>query len=54
MEYFQIGNERPYSPNHGPGNDPYMICEVGTDEEKRTSFRGVVKSLDEGAGKGLD
>jgi len=43
MEHFQIGDERPYSPNHGPGNDPYYITELSTDEAKRTSFRGVVK-----------
>lgn len=31
---------RPYAPSHGPGNDPYLIREVGTDEDRRTSFRG--------------
>lgn len=35
------GNEtRPYAPSHGPGNNPYLIREVGTDEDRRTSFRG--------------
>lgn len=33
-------DERPYSPSHGPGNDPYMIREVGTVEDQRTSFTG--------------
>lgn len=42
MEHFQIGDERPYSPSHGPGNDPYFIREVGTDLDQRTSFRGEV------------
>lgn len=28
-EFFTIGDERPYSPSHGPGNDPYMIREIG-------------------------
>jgi hypothetical protein len=42
-EFFQIDNERPYAPSHGPGNDPYLIREVGTDEDRRTSFRGVLK-----------
>ena len=23
-----------------PANDPYMIRELGTDEDRRTSFRG--------------
>jgi hypothetical protein len=55
MEFFQIihladylgqdGNqydqiERPYAPSHGPGNDPYMVREVGTVEDQRTSFTG--------------
>jgi hypothetical protein len=42
-EFFQIANERPYAPSHGPGNDPYLIREVGTDEDRRTSFRGVLR-----------
>lgn len=41
-EFFQIGAERPYAPSHGPGNDPYLIREVGTDTDQRTSFRGTV------------
>lgn len=36
--------ERPYAPSHGPGNDPYLIREVGTDVDVRTSFRGEVKA----------
>jgi hypothetical protein len=32
--------DRPYAPSHGPGNDPYLIRELGTDEDVRTSFRG--------------
>lgn len=47
MEDFAIcdspGSEhavRPYAPNHGPGEDPYRITEVTTDEARRTSFRG--------------
>lgn len=31
---------RPYAPLHGPGNDPYLIAELATDEDRRTSFRG--------------
>jgi hypothetical protein len=33
-------HERPFAPNHGPGEDPYRITEVTTDEARRTSFRG--------------
>jgi len=42
-EFFQIGGERPYAPHHGHGQDPYVIFEMGTDEEARTSFRNEVK-----------
>lgn len=40
-EWFMIDGERPYSPLHSPGNDPYFIRELATDEERRTDFRGV-------------
>lgn len=33
--------ERPYAPSHGPGNDPYLVRELGTAEDVETSFRGV-------------
>ena len=39
-EFFQLAGDRPYAPSHGPGNDPYLIRELGTDEDVRTSFRG--------------
>jgi hypothetical protein len=42
MEYFQIDGVRPYAPSHGPGNDPYMVREVGTDLDQRTRFTGDV------------
>lgn len=42
-EFFQIDGERPYSPSHGPGNDPYLIRELGTDLDRRTTFRGEVR-----------
>lgn len=31
----------PYAPSHGPGNDPYLIREIGTVEDVETSFRGT-------------
>lgn len=40
MEFFQVDGDRPYAPSHGPGNDPYLVREVGTDIDRRTSFRG--------------
>lgn len=39
-EFFQIGGDRPYAPSHGPGNDPYLVREIGTDADRRTSFLG--------------
>ena len=41
MENFLIGGARPYAPSHGPGNDPYLVREIGTVEDAETSFRGV-------------
>lgn len=42
-EFFRIDGEQPYAPTHGPGDDPYVIRELTTDEARRTSFRGTVK-----------
>lgn len=44
MEFFTVAGQKPYAPSHGPGNDPYLVREVGTDVDQRTSFRGVVKA----------
>ena len=42
-EFFTLGDGlKPYAPSHGPGSNPYLIREVGTDEDRRTSFRGVL------------
>lgn len=30
---------RPYAPNHGYGWSPYLVTEVATDRDRRTSFR---------------
>lgn len=44
MEFFEVGGEKVYAPNHGPGWDPYLITTVATtDVDRRTSFRGEVK-----------
>ena len=40
MEFFQVEGVRPYAPSHGPGNDPYMVREIGTATDQKTSFRG--------------
>ena len=41
-EFFTVDGEKPYAPSHGPGNDPYLVREVGTELDRRTSFRGEV------------
>jgi hypothetical protein len=45
-EFFQIDGKRPYAPNHGPGNDPYIIFEEGTLQEKRTDYLGNQRDTD--------
>jgi hypothetical protein len=39
MEFFQIGDDRPFAPSHGFGQDPYLVREIGTEEDRRMSFR---------------
>lgn len=41
-EFFEIDGAKPYAPSHGPGSDPYLIREIGTELDQRTSFRGKV------------
>lgn len=41
-EFFVLDGVRPYAPHHGPGNDPYIVFEHGTDEDVRTRFTGEV------------
>lgn len=33
---------RPRAPAHGPGNDPYLMLDHGTDLDRRTRFTGEV------------
>lgn len=40
MEFFTVAGEKPYAPNHGPGNDPYTIHELSTPEERAARFTG--------------
>lgn len=44
MEFFTIDGEKPYAPNHGPGENPYTIHEATDAIARATSFRGVVKT----------
>lgn len=42
MEFFQLDGKAVYPPAHGPGNDPYLILDYGSDTDRRTSFRGTL------------
>lgn len=42
MEFFQVDGVRPYAPSHGPGNDPYVVRELGTELDQKTRFTGEV------------
>ena len=45
-EFFEIDGEKIFAPHHAPGADPYIVWHHGSDVDRRTSFKGVVK--DEG------
>jgi len=56
MEFFAVsdspGSEhfvRPFAPNHGHGENPYVVHDLTTGEARRTSFRNVVD--DDGTGR---
>lgn len=34
---------RPYAPSHGFGQDPYLVRELGTETDQKTSFRNELK-----------
>jgi hypothetical protein len=34
-EFFKLGGNRPFSPNHGPGRNPYSILEKGSVEDAK-------------------
>ena len=38
-EFFALGGDKPYARSHGFGQDPYLIREIGTEEDRRRSFR---------------
>lgn len=44
MEFFQIGDDKPYAPSHGFGQNPYIVREIGTDEDRRMSFRNELNA----------
>lgn len=45
MEFFEIDGEKPYAPSHGFGQDPYLVREIGTDGDRRMSFRNELNEI---------
>jgi hypothetical protein len=42
MEFFKVDGRPAMPPAHGPGNDPYLVLQYGTDTDRRTKFTGEV------------
>jgi hypothetical protein len=42
-EWFRLGDERPFRPLHGPGEDPYTVHEFRPDVDSRTTQDGSVR-----------
>lgn len=53
-EFFEIDGVKTYAPSHGPGNDPYLIREVGTLADVETTFRGDHSPLEAGRRRALE
>jgi hypothetical protein len=43
MEFFTVDGHKPYAPNHGHGEDPYIVHDLTTDETRRTDWRNIVR-----------
>jgi hypothetical protein len=48
MEFFQVGDSKPFAPSHGFGQDPYIVRELATDEDRRMSFRNELNEVSPG------
>jgi hypothetical protein len=47
-EWFKVGEERPFAPLHGPGENPYMVHEYRDEVDRRTIQSGrIVEKLGE-------
>ncbi len=44
-EFFEVDGDKPYAPSHGFGQSPYLVREVGTDEDRRMSFRNELNAV---------
>lgn len=43
-EWFRLGDERPFAPLHGPGEDPYTVHEFRDETDSRVTKDGSVRS----------
>ena len=46
MEYFEVDGVKMFEPLHGPGENPYVVHQASTDEQRRTNYLGQVKNAD--------
>lgn len=42
-EWFRVGDERPFLPMHGPGEDPYTIHEIRDELDALTTQNGSIR-----------
>jgi len=42
-EWFRIGEERPFAPMHGPGEDPYTVHEIRPEADALTTQDGGMR-----------
>lgn len=42
-ECFRVGDERPFEPCHGPGEDPYTVHEYRPEIDARTTQNGSIR-----------
>ena|SRR5665213_3344364 len=42
-EWFRIGNDRPFAPLHGPGEDPYTVHEFRPEADALTTQDGSMR-----------
>lgn len=42
LEFFRLDGRVVWPPAHGPGNNPYLLLEPGSDLDRRTKFTGEV------------
>jgi len=49
MEFFQVGDDKPFAPSHGYGQNPYLVRELGTEQDRRMPFRNEINEPTGGA-----